>query len=77
MIYVLPFDPIKIFIDWAHRNDHQNLSVMKAINVVDKKWQEMVLKGPFSDIVHFVFDQSLHQSGHCCRLKKSSKFSKI
>ena len=37
MISVIAFDPIKIFIDWAHQNDRQILSFMKAINVVDKQ----------------------------------------
>ena len=48
-----------VFIDWAHQNDRQNLNFMKAINVVDEKCLEMVLKGPFSRIVRFVSDQSL------------------
>ena len=59
MIYIIAFDPIKIFIDWAHQNDRQNLNFMKAINVVDEKCLEMVLKGQFSRIVRFVSDQSL------------------
>ena len=37
MIYVITFDPTKIFIDWAHQNDPQNLIFVKAINVVVKK----------------------------------------
>ena len=37
VIYVITFDPIKIFIDWAHQNDPQNLIFVKAINVVVKK----------------------------------------
>ena len=37
MIYVITFDPIKNFIDWAHQNDLQTLSFVKATNVVVKK----------------------------------------
>ena len=37
VIYVIAFDPINIFIDWAHQNDCQILSFMKSINVVDGK----------------------------------------
>ena len=37
MIYVISFDPIHIFIDWAQQNDSQNLSFVKAINVVGGK----------------------------------------
>ena len=31
------FNPIKILIGWAHQNDRQNLSFLKAINVVGNK----------------------------------------
>ena len=37
VIYVVVFDPIKILIGWAHQNDCQNLSFVKAINVVGQK----------------------------------------
>ena len=37
IIYVINFDPTKIFIDWAYQNDSQKLSFVKAINVVVKK----------------------------------------
>ena len=37
MIYVIAFHPIKIYTDWAHQNDRQNLSFVKYINVVGKK----------------------------------------
>ena len=30
VIYIITFDPIEIFIDWAHQNDRQNLSFVKA-----------------------------------------------
>ena len=59
MIYVITFDPIKIFIDWAHQNDLQNLSFVKAINVVVKKRPEMIVQWPTPSIVRFISDQSL------------------
>ena len=34
VIYVINFYPTKIFLDWAHKNDSQNLSFVKVINVV-------------------------------------------
>ena len=37
VIYVVVFDPIKILVVWAQQNDRQNLSFVKAINVVVKK----------------------------------------
>ena len=37
VFYVIAFDPIKIFLDWAIQNDRQNLSFVKAINVVVEK----------------------------------------
>ena len=37
IIYGIDLDPIKIFIDWAHQNDRQNLSFVGAINVVGEK----------------------------------------
>ena len=37
MIHVIAFDPIKIFIDWSHQNECQNLSFVEAINVVGEK----------------------------------------
>ena len=37
VIYVVVFDPIKILICWAHQNDRQNLSFVKAITVVGRK----------------------------------------
>ena len=44
MIYVIGFDPIKIYTDWAHQNDRQNLIFVKAINVVVKKMARNGLK---------------------------------
>ena len=47
MICVIVFDPIKIYTDWAHQNDGQNLSFVKYIYVVAKKMttngQEMAI----------------------------------
>ena len=37
VIYVVVFDPIKILVGWAHQNDRQNLSFVKAITVVGRK----------------------------------------
>ena len=37
VIYVIAFDPIKIWMIWVLQNDSQNLSFVKDINVVGKK----------------------------------------
>jgi hypothetical protein len=37
VIYFVAFDQIKILAGWAHQNDRQNLSFVKAINVVGRK----------------------------------------
>ena len=37
VIHVVVFDPIKILVCWAYQNDHQNLTFVKAINVVGRK----------------------------------------
>ena len=42
--YVVAFDTINIFTHWAPQNDHQNLSFVKDIYVVAKKWPQMVKK---------------------------------
>ena len=55
VIYVVVFDPIKILVGWAHQNDCQNLSFVKAINVGGKK---MVLKWSTHSLVIFISDQS-------------------
>ena len=59
MIYVLGFDPIKILTCWALQNNCQNLSFVKAINVVVKKRPEMIVQWPTPSIVRFISDQSL------------------
>ena len=37
VIYAVAFDPIKILTCWVLQNDCQNLTFVKAINVVGKK----------------------------------------
>ena len=37
VIYVVAFAPNKILTCWAHQNDSQNLSFVKAINEVGQK----------------------------------------
>ena len=37
VIYVVAFAPNKILTCWAHQNDSQNLSFVKAINEAGKK----------------------------------------
>ena len=37
VIYVVVFDPIKILVGWAHQNERQTLSFVKAINVIVRK----------------------------------------
>ena len=39
--------PIKILTHSAPQNDSLNLSFVKDVNVVAKKWQKMVIKWPF------------------------------
>ena len=44
MIHVIAFDLIVNYIDWAHQNDHQNLSFVKYTGAVGEKLPETVLK---------------------------------
>ena len=37
VIYFVAFDPIKILTYWTHQNDRQNLSFVKATNLVGEK----------------------------------------
>ena len=60
MIYVIAFDPIKILTCWALQNDCQNLSFVKATNVVGKKCPEILVKWAFHIFVIFVSKQNLH-----------------
>ena len=66
MIHVVAFDPIKILTCRALQNDCQNLGFVKAINVVDKKWPELLVKCPTSSFVLFISKQSLN--GIYCRI---------
>ena len=52
MIYVITFDPIKILTCRAFQNDCQNLSFVKAINVVAKNTCKMAI----SYLCHFCFE---------------------
>ena len=67
MIYVINSDPNKIFIDWVHQNERQNLSFVKANYVVVKKWPEMIVQWPTSSIVRFIYDQTL--GSHICAME--------
>ena len=44
VIYVVVFDSIKILVGWAQQNDFQNLSFVKAINVVARKMTRNIRK---------------------------------
>ena len=59
MIYVVAFDPIKFLTCWALKNDRQNLSFVKAINVVGEKRPEIPIKWPTPSFVIFISKQSL------------------
>ena len=56
MIYVIAFDPIKILTCWALQNDRQNLSFVKATNVVGKKMAGNTCKMAISYLCHFRFE---------------------
>ena len=55
----MAFDPIKILTCWALQNDRQNLSFVKANNVVGEKMAGNTCKWPFHIFVIFVSKQSL------------------
>ena len=59
MIYVIAFDPIKIYIDWTHQNDRQSLSFVKYINVVGEKMTGNGRKMTIYTLVIFVSNHSL------------------
>ena len=61
MIYVVVFNPIKILVGWAHQNDRQNLSFVKAIDVGGRKMTRNTRKWPTPTFVIFVSDRSLYQ----------------
>ena len=56
MIYVIAFDPIKSLTCWALQNDHQNLSFVKATNVVGEKMARNTCKMAISYLCHFRFE---------------------
>ena len=55
MIYAMAFDPIKILTCWALQNDRQNLSFVKATNVVGGKMAGNTCKMAISYLCHFRF----------------------
>ena len=56
MIYVVASDSIKIMTCWALQNDCQNLSFVKATNVVGKKMTGNACKMAISYPCHFRFE---------------------
>jgi hypothetical protein len=66
VIYVVAFNPIKILISWAHQNDCQNLSFVKAINVVGEKRPEILVKR----LCHFRFRSVFNTSNSLQILKR-------
>ena len=59
VFFVIAFDPIKILTCWALQNDRQNLSFVKATNVVGEKRPEILVKWPTPSFVIFISKQSL------------------
>ena len=55
VFYVVAFDPIKILTCMALQNDCQNLSFVKAINVVGKKMARNTRKMANFKLCHFHF----------------------
>ena len=55
MIFVIALDPIKILTSWALQNDCQNLSFVKATNVVGEKMVGNTCKMAISYLCHFRF----------------------
>jgi hypothetical protein len=56
VIYAVAFDPIKISTCWALQNDRQNLSFVKATNVVGEKKARNTCKMANSKLCHFHFE---------------------
>ena len=50
---VITFEPIKILTHKAPQNDRLNLSFVKEVHVIGKKWPEMVVKLTFIILFHF------------------------
>ena len=70
MIYVIAFDVINILTCWAIQNDHQNLSFVKATNVVDKKTAGNTCKMAVSYLCHFRFEtEFIHSNFLVLQLK--------
>ena len=59
VIFVIAFDPIKIWINWALQNDCQNLSFVKDNKVLGQKMTTDVRKLANSWIVIFISKHSL------------------
>ena len=78
VIYVVIFHPIKILVGWAHQNDCQNLSFVKALNVVGRKMTRNIRKMANSQLCHFRFRQvfsSAQLSSALLRCRRLSFFS--
>jgi hypothetical protein len=58
------FDPIKILTCVALQNDHQNLSFVKATNVVGKKMTRNTCKITISYLCHFRFETEFKSTVH-------------
>ena len=68
MIYVVAFDPIKIMTCWALQNDCQNLSFVKATNVVGEKMAGNTCKMAMSYLCHFRFEtEFMYKIKHAAR----------
>ena len=52
--YVVAFDPNKIYTHWVPQNDRLNLSFVKDVYVVAKKWPEIVKKCLFLRLKFFL-----------------------
>ena len=81
MIFAVAFDPIKILTCWALQNDRQNLSFVKATNVVGEKMAGNTCKMAISYLCHFRFETefnkvnaNLIQRSYNC--DKATKFEK-
>ena len=71
MIYVIALDTIQILTCWAIQNDRQNLSFVKATNVVGEKMAGNTCKMAISYLCHFCFETEFKQ-GFVILLKVSS-----
>ena len=55
MIYVVAFDPIKILTCWGPQNDRQNLSFVRAFNVVGEKMAQNTIQNGQLLVLSFFF----------------------